>query len=64
MEFYEFAKHFVVCGAFGAHDEIVIEADQRMSLAAVCEQMGRTPPWAKGLLLRADGYETDFYKKD
>lgn len=46
------------------HDELVIEADPRMSLSAVCEQMGRTPPWAKGLLLRADGYETDFYKKD
>lgn len=46
------------------HDEIVIEADPRISLKAVCEQMGRTPPWAKGLLLRADGYETDFYKKD
>lgn len=46
------------------HDELVIEADRRMSLDAVCEQMGRTPPWAKGLLLRADGYETDFYKKD
>ena len=46
------------------HDEIIIEADRRMSLAAVCEQMGRTPPWAKGLLLRADGYECDFYQKD
>ena len=46
------------------HDEIVIEADPRMSLEAVCEQMGRTPPWAKGLLLRADGYETKFYRKD
>ena len=46
------------------HDELVIEADPRMSLDAVCEQMGRTPPWAKGLKLRADGYETDFYKKD
>ena len=46
------------------HDEIVIEADRRMSLDAVCEQMGRTPPWAQGLLLRADGYETDFYRKD
>ena len=46
------------------HDEIVIEADRRMSLDAVCEQMGRTPPWAHGLLLRADGYETDFYRKD
>ena len=46
------------------HDELVIEADPRMSLQSVCEQMGRTPPWAKGLLLRADGYETNFYEKD
>ena len=46
------------------HDEVVIEADRRMSMQAVCDQMGRTPPWAKGLQLRADGYETDFYKKD
>ena len=46
------------------HDELVIEADTRFSLQAICEQMSRTPPWAKGLLLRADGYETDFYKKD
>ena len=46
------------------HDEIIIEADKRMSLSAVCELMGRTPPWAKGLLLRADGYECSFYQKD
>lgn len=46
------------------HDEIIIEADRRMSLPAVCEQMGRTPPWAKGLKLRADGYECEFYQKD
>lgn len=46
------------------HDEVVIEADRRMSLQSVCDQMGRTPPWANGLQLRADGYETDFYKKD
>ena len=46
------------------HDELIIEADPRMSLEAVCEQMGRTPLWAKGLLLRADGYVTSFYKKD
>ena len=46
------------------HDEIIIEADRRMFLPAVCEQMGRTPPWAKGLLLRADGYECSFYQKD
>lgn len=46
------------------HDELVIEADPKVSLDAICEQMGRTPPWAKGLLLRADGYITPFYKKD
>lgn len=46
------------------HDELVIEADPRMSLDVLCEQMGRTPPWARGLKLRADGYITPFYKKD
>ena len=46
------------------HDELVIEGGPRMSLDAICEQMGRTPPWAEGLLLRADGYVTPFYKKD
>lgn len=46
------------------HDEMIIEADRRMSLQVVCEQMARTPKWAKGLTLRADGYECEFYKKD
>ena len=46
------------------HDEVVIEADRRMSMQVVCDRMGRIPPWAKGLQLRADGYETEFYKKD
>ena len=46
------------------HDEIVIEADQHISLEAVCEQMSRVPPWANGLPLRADGYECDFYQKN
>jgi len=46
------------------HDEIVIEADQHISLETVCEQMSRVPPWAKGLPLRCDGYECDFYQKN
>jgi DNA polymerase len=46
------------------HDELIIECDKRVSLDAICEQMGQVPPWAKGLILRADGYECDFYKKD
>ena len=46
------------------HDELIIECSMDVSLDAVCEQMGRTPPWIDGLNLRADGYETMFYKKD
>jgi len=46
------------------HDEIIIEADMRMSLTTICEQMARTPTWANGLLLSADGYECQFYQKD
>ncbi|MFQ7245441.1 MAG: DNA polymerase [[Eubacterium] siraeum] len=46
------------------HDELIIECSKAVSVDAVCEQMGRTPPWIPGLMLRADGYETNFYKKD
>ncbi len=46
------------------HDEAVIEAPVETSVQGVCSIMGETPPWSKGLLLRADGYECDFYKKD
>ncbi len=46
------------------HDEAVIEAPADTSLEDICGLMGETPVWAKGLLLRADGYVCDFYKKD
>lgn len=46
------------------HDELIVECGMDVSLDAVCDQMGRTPPWIEGLNLRADGYETMFYKKD
>ena len=46
------------------HDEMIIEASKDMSLEEVCQQMARTPKWAEGLILRADGYECEFYKKD
>lgn len=46
------------------HDELITECDQRVLMDAICEQMGRTPPWVTGILLRADGYETGFYKKN
>ena len=46
------------------HDELIIEASKDVSLQAICEQMGRTPPWLPGAILRADGYECGFYQKD
>lgn len=46
------------------HDELIIETPTDADLNAICEQMGKTPTWIEGLLLRADGYETAFYKKD
>ena len=55
-------SHCFICGH--VHDELIIECSMGVSLDAVCEQMGRTPPWISGLNLRADGYETMFYKKD
>lgn len=55
-------SHCRICAH--VHDELIIECRKDASLDAICEQMGRTPPWAEGLLLRADGYETQFYKKD
>lgn len=55
-------SHCFICGH--VHDELIIECGLDVSLNEICEQMGRTPPWISGLLLRADGYECSFYKKD
>ena len=46
------------------HDEAVIEAAPETSLDEICRVMGQTPAWADGLILRADGYVCDFYRKD
>ena len=46
------------------HDEIVIEAEPDVSVKDICDIMGQTPSWANGLLLRADGFECNFYQKD
>lgn len=55
-------SQYFICGH--VHDELIIECSMDVSLDSICEQMGRTPPWISGLLLRADGYECSFYKKD
>ncbi len=50
---------------FHVHDEIIIEApDGQGSIEEVCGIMGQEIPWAAGLPLKADGFETRFYRKD
>ena len=55
-------SHCFICGHI--HDELIIEASQGVNLQVICEQMGRVPPWLPGAVLRADGYETEWYRKD
>ncbi|MBP3806556.1 MAG: DNA polymerase [Oribacterium sp.] len=55
-------RHCFIVGH--VHDELIIECSPNVDLKAVCEQMGRSPDWMPDILLRADGYETQFYKKD
>lgn len=55
-------SHCFICGHI--HDELIIEASEGVDLNAVCEQMSRVPPWLPGAVLRADGYETKWYRKD
>ena len=46
------------------HDELIIKCDPSVDIKAVCEQMGRSPDWMPDILLCANGYEIQFYKKD
>lgn len=47
------------------HDEVVLEVPVgKSSIEEVCRIMSETPTWAKGLILNADGYECEFYRKD
>jgi DNA polymerase len=62
--YYALSKFRCLSVVMHIHDEIVIEAAQEMSAKVLCAQMSQTPPWAKGLILRADGYDCPFYKKD
>ena len=55
-------RHCAIVGH--VHDELIIECRKDVSVDAICQQMGRTPLWAEGLILRADGYECEFYQKD
>ena len=46
------------------HDEVILEVDPETTVEEIAAKMAICPPWAKGLLLRADGFITDYYRKD
>lgn len=51
----------VVCHV---HDEVIIEAPLSATVAEVNDIMALVPAWAKGLPLKAEGFEAEYYKKD
>ncbi len=55
-------SHCFICGH--VHDEMIIECREDVSLDELCKQMARVPSWMPGILLRADGYVTPWYRKD
>lgn len=55
-------RHCFIVGH--VHDELIIECSSGVDLNEICKQMGRSLDWMPGILLRADGYETNFYKKE
>ena len=52
----------LICGH--VHDEIIAEVPSNVTVESLCAEMGKTPGWISGLLLKADGYDSQFYKKD
>ena len=55
-------RHCFIVGH--VHDELIIECSPDVDLDVICKQMGKSPDWMPDILLRADGYATNFYKKD
>ena len=55
-------SHCFICGH--VHDELIIEGSQDVDHKSICNIMSRSPDWMPDILIRGDGYETEFYKKD
>ena len=55
-------SHCFICGH--VHDELIIECSQDVDYKSICNIMSRSPDWMPDILIRGDGYETKFYKKD
>ena len=55
-------KDLFICGH--VHDELLIECKKDISLTDMCNVMAVAPTWMQDIRLTADGYVTEFYKKD
>lgn len=55
-------SNWQICGH--VHDELIIECPEDTDMNSICSVMGKSPAWMPGILIRGDGYETKFYKKD
>ncbi len=55
-------SNWQICGH--VHDELIIECPEDTDMNRICSVMGKSPAWMAGILIRGDGYETKFYKKD
>ena len=51
-----------ICGH--VHDELIIECPEDTDVSSITSIMGQSPAWMPDILIRGDGYETKFYKKD
>lgn len=55
-------SHCFICGH--VHDELIVECREDASVESISSVMGRIPDWMPDILIRGDGYDTKFYKKD
>lgn len=46
------------------HDEVVMDAEMDVTVDEICDLMAEPIPWAPGLLLKAAGFESEWYMKD
>ena len=51
-----------ICGH--VHDELIIECPEDTKVYEITETMSEMPDWMPGLVMKADGYQTWYYKKD
>lgn len=55
-------KDELICGHI--HDEMIIECKKDTKVSDICKTMSTAPKWMPNIVLNADGFECDFYKKD